>query len=44
VQDARFQELLIAYQNAVLKAQQEVEDNLIGFLKAQERARFLAHI
>jgi len=33
--------MLIAYQNAVLKAQQEVEDNLIGFLKAQERARFL---
>jgi NodT family efflux transporter outer membrane factor (OMF) lipoprotein len=41
VQDARFQELLIAYQHAVLKAQQEVEDNLVGFLQAQERARFL---
>jgi NodT family efflux transporter outer membrane factor (OMF) lipoprotein len=38
VQDARFQELLITYQNTVLAAQQEVEDNLIAFLKAQEQA------
>jgi len=42
VQDARFQELLIAYQNTVLAAQQEVEDNLTAFLKAQDRAGFLA--
>ena len=42
VQDARFQELLIAYQNIVLKAQQEVEDNLIAFLRAQDRAGSLA--
>ena len=42
VQDARLQELLIAYQNAVLKSQQEVEDNLVAFLRSQERARFLA--
>ena len=42
VQDARFEQLLIAYQNAVLKAQQEVEDNLVAFLRAQERAEFLA--
>jgi len=42
VQDARFQELLITYQNTVLAAQQEVEDNLIGFLKAQEQAGSLA--
>jgi len=41
-QDAKFQELLITYQNSVLKAQQEVEDNLVAFLKAQERARFLS--
>ena len=40
-QDARFQELLIAYQNAVLNAQKEVEDNLIAFLRSQEQARFL---
>ncbi|MBW1916783.1 MAG: efflux transporter outer membrane subunit [Deltaproteobacteria bacterium] len=42
IQDARFQERLIAYQNTVLKAQQEVEDALIAFLRAQERAEFLA--
>ncbi len=42
VQDARFEQLLIAYRNAVLKAQQEVEDNLVAFLRAQERAGFLA--
>ncbi len=42
VQDARFQELLITYQNTVLAAQQEVEDNLTVFLKAQEQAGFLA--
>jgi len=41
VQDARFEQLIIAYQNAVLKAQQEVEDALVAFLKAQERAEFL---
>jgi NodT family efflux transporter outer membrane factor (OMF) lipoprotein len=42
VQDARFQEALITYQDSVLKAQREVEDNLVAFLKAQERARFLS--
>jgi outer membrane protein TolC len=42
VQDARLQQLLIAYQNAVLKAQQEVEDGLVAFLRAQERAEYLA--
>ena len=42
VQDARFEQLLITYQNAVLKAQQEVEDTLVAFLRAQERAEFLA--
>jgi len=42
VQDARFQELLLAYQNAVLRAQQEVEDSLVAFLRTQERAAFLA--
>lgn len=36
LQDAFFQELLVNYQNTVLKAQQEVEDGLVGFLKAQE--------
>ncbi|HYQ91540.1 MAG TPA: efflux transporter outer membrane subunit [Candidatus Competibacteraceae bacterium] len=42
VQDARFQELLIQYQNTVLTAQRDVEDNLIAFLKSADRARFLA--
>jgi NodT family efflux transporter outer membrane factor (OMF) lipoprotein len=42
VQDARFQALLINYQNTVLKAQQEVENALIGFLKSQQRAERLA--
>jgi NodT family efflux transporter outer membrane factor (OMF) lipoprotein len=34
VQDASFQQLMIAYQNAVLSAQQDVEDNLVAFLRA----------
>ena len=41
-QDARFQELLITYQNTVLRAQQDVEDNLSAFLRARERAEYLA--
>jgi NodT family efflux transporter outer membrane factor (OMF) lipoprotein len=41
-QDAYFQQLLLAYQNAVLSAQQDVEDNLVGFLRAQDRADLLA--
>jgi NodT family efflux transporter outer membrane factor (OMF) lipoprotein len=41
VQDAQFQELLITYQNTVLNAQQEVEDNLVGFLRSQEEAKSL---
>ncbi len=35
VQDARFQQLLVGYQDTVLKAVQEVEDALSGFLNAQ---------
>jgi outer membrane protein TolC len=42
VQDAYFQQLLLAYQRAVLSAQQDVEDNLVAFLRAQDRADFLA--
>jgi len=42
VQDANFQQLLLAYQRAVISAQQDVEDNLVSFLRAQDRADFLA--
>ncbi len=40
VQDARFQQLLVNYQDTVLRAAQEVEDALIGFLKNQEALVF----
>jgi NodT family efflux transporter outer membrane factor (OMF) lipoprotein len=36
VEDARFQESLITYQNSVLKASQEVDDGIIGFTKTVE--------
>ncbi len=42
VQDARFQQLAVEYQNTVLKAAQEVEDAIVAFLQAQEEVRFLA--
>ncbi|HEY3278547.1 MAG TPA: efflux transporter outer membrane subunit [Syntrophorhabdaceae bacterium] len=42
VQDARLQQLLISYQAAVLKAQQEVEDGLAVFLRSQDRAVLLS--
>ena len=42
LQDARLQELLLIYQNTVLTAQQDVEDNLTAFLRSQERAGYLA--
>ncbi len=41
VQDARFQELLVTYVNTVLGAQQDVEDNLTGFLRSQEESTLL---
>src|SRR5207247_9005939 len=41
VQDANFQRLLLAYQRAVLSAQQDVEDNLVSFFRAQDRADVL---
>ncbi|AKU96577.1 RND efflux system, outer membrane lipoprotein CmeC [Labilithrix luteola] len=40
VQDARFQQLLVGYRNTVLKAAQEVDDALVGFLNAQAAAAF----
>jgi NodT family efflux transporter outer membrane factor (OMF) lipoprotein len=40
VQDARLQQLLVAYQQSVLKAAQEVEDGLAGYLRAREATVF----
>jgi NodT family efflux transporter outer membrane factor (OMF) lipoprotein len=37
-QDAQFQELVVAYQNTVLNADLEVENGIITFLRAQDRA------
>ena len=41
VQDAKFQELLIDYQNTVLKAQQEVENGIATFINSRDQAEFL---
>ncbi len=35
IEDARFQQLIVSYQNTVLKAAQEVEDGMTGFVDAQ---------
>jgi NodT family efflux transporter outer membrane factor (OMF) lipoprotein len=40
-QDARFQELLVSYQNAVLKAQQEVENGVAQFLDSRREVEAL---
>ena len=42
VQDARFQELIVTYQDTVLQAQREVEDAIVAFLRTQEQAKFLS--
>jgi outer membrane protein TolC len=42
VQDARFQQLVVNYQNTVLNAYREVEDALVGFLRSQEQVTYLA--
>jgi NodT family efflux transporter outer membrane factor (OMF) lipoprotein len=39
LQDARFQELVVRYQNTVLNAAGEVENGLVTFLRAQFRTR-----
>jgi NodT family efflux transporter outer membrane factor (OMF) lipoprotein len=41
LQDARFLELVVAYQNTVLQAQREVENGLVQFLRSQRRSRLL---
>ena len=42
VEDARFQELAVNYENTVLRAAQEVEDAMVSFLRTQEEVVFLA--
>ncbi len=41
VQDARFEELLVTYENTVLEAAQEAEDGIVAFLRTQEQEKFL---
>lgn len=41
VQDARFEQSVVAYQNSVLNAAREVEDGLLGFLQSREQVVFL---
>jgi hypothetical protein len=41
LQDAKLQQLLVDYQNTVLKAQQEVNDGLSNFLLSQRKVGFL---
>lgn len=40
-QDAKFQEIVVTYQQTVLQAGEEVENGIISFLHSQERAQFL---
>ncbi len=41
VQDAAFQQSLFNYMNVVLKAQQEVQDNITQFIQAKKSIRYL---
>ena len=41
IQDARYQQFALNYQNTVLEAAREVEDALTAFLQEQTRFRFL---
>jgi len=41
IQDARYEELIVNYQNTVLEAAQEVEDSLAGFLGAKAATGYL---
>jgi NodT family efflux transporter outer membrane factor (OMF) lipoprotein len=38
VQDARYQQTIVNYQNTVLTAYQEVEDAMVGFIQAREES------
>ncbi len=42
VQDARFEQLVVNYQNTVLQAFNEVEDALVAFVRAQDKVDFLS--
>jgi NodT family efflux transporter outer membrane factor (OMF) lipoprotein len=42
VEDARFQELAVNYDDTVIKAAQETEDAMVGFLRSQEAVILLA--
>ena len=42
MQDAKFRELIAAYQQTVITADQEAENGLATFLRAQERSKFQA--
>jgi NodT family efflux transporter outer membrane factor (OMF) lipoprotein len=42
VEDARFQELAVNYEDTVIRAAQEVEDAMIGFLNSQHAVFYLA--
>jgi NodT family efflux transporter outer membrane factor (OMF) lipoprotein len=42
VADARFQELAVNYEDTVLRAAQEVEDAMVGFLQSQIKVALLA--
>jgi NodT family efflux transporter outer membrane factor (OMF) lipoprotein len=41
-QDAAFQQQLVNYQNTVLRAYQETEDAIVGFLQSKQEARYFA--
>jgi NodT family efflux transporter outer membrane factor (OMF) lipoprotein len=40
VQDARLQQLLVDYEDTVLRAAQEVEDGMVGYVRSQEATVF----
>jgi NodT family efflux transporter outer membrane factor (OMF) lipoprotein len=43
VEDARLEQLIVNYQDTVLKAQQDVQDALVAFLRSQEEETYLAN-
>ena len=42
VQDARYQQTIVNYQNTVLTAYQEVEDAMVAFIQSQQESIFRA--